>query len=204
VGTWAGLTTAALATTPKQPGPKIDYSDSTEWLNVSPEDLAEIAHFRQENCGKCHYSGSKLGPDLAAVQVRADVARLGEHFKTFGRIPLGTAQTNSLAAFVQRLDPQRASALQNAPDFATSGALVYQSHYCFSCHIINGVGAAVGPPLNGLARRRSRSWVEQHFTNPRELTPDTPMPAFRLTAKDLANLTDYLFSLDEGRGSGSF
>ena len=34
------------------------------------------------------------------------------------------------------------------------GALVYQANHCGTCHLVNGVGMKVGPPLNGLSKRR--------------------------------------------------
>jgi cbb3-type cytochrome oxidase cytochrome c subunit len=55
----------------------------------------------------------------------------------------------------------------------------------------------VGPVLNGLAKRQSRSWVLQHFADPQKLSPGSIMPAYRLSKTDLENLTSYLFALPE-------
>ena len=112
-------------------------------------------------------------------------------------IQLSDAQLNSLAAFLLRLNPKNASALQNAPDFAAQGASVYQANHCDMCHKVNGAGMLAGPPLNGLSKRRSRSWVEQHFADPQKLSPGSSMPPYRLPSKDMENLTSYLFSLPE-------
>ena len=54
-----------------------------------------------------------------------------------------------------------------------------------------------GPPLNGLSKRRSRSWVERHFSDPKKLAPASPMPPYRFSSKDMENLNAYLFSLPE-------
>jgi ubiquinol-cytochrome c reductase cytochrome b subunit len=104
---------------------------------------------------------------------------------------------NSLAAFLLKLNPKNASALQNAPDFATAGALVYEAHRCGECHAVNGVGEDVGPTLNGLSSRRSRSWVIQHFVEPSKLSPGTRMKPYQMSARDMQNLTTYLFALPE-------
>ena len=104
---------------------------------------------------------------------------------------------NSLAAFLLKLNPQNATALETAPDFATGGALVYQANHCGACHLVNSVGMKMGPPLNGLSRRRSRAWVEEHFANPQKLSPGSIMPPYKLAAKDLGNLTSYLLALPE-------
>ena len=94
-------------------------------------------------------------------------------------IMLNDGQLNTLAAFLLKLNPQNAEALQSAPDFAVQGALIYQARQCGSCHVVNGSGMKLGPPLNGLRRRRDRAWVERHFRNPQTLSPGSVMP--RLT-----------------------
>ena len=112
-------------------------------------------------------------------------------------INLSDAQLSSLAAFLIKLTPENATALHDAPDFAVMGALVYQQNHCNSCHKVNGVGQTVGPPLNGLSKRRSRSWVEDHFLDPAKLSPGSFMPPYKLSRKDLDNLTSYLFALPD-------
>jgi ubiquinol-cytochrome c reductase cytochrome b subunit len=59
------------------------------------------------------------------------------------------------------------------------------------------MGMSVGPALNGLSKRRSRSWVEQHFADPAKLSPGSMMPPYRLSPKDMDSLTTYLFALPE-------
>ena len=112
-------------------------------------------------------------------------------------IQLSDSQLNALAAFLLKLNERNASALDNAPDFAAEGALVYQSLHCGTCHLVNGVGMKVGPPLNGISKRETRSWIEDHFENPQKLSPGSVMPAYKLPRKDLENLTSYLMALPE-------
>jgi ubiquinol-cytochrome c reductase cytochrome b subunit len=207
---WAALTATAVATTPKPAaGTQIDFSAPTDWMQLSPEEMAGVAYFRQENCVSCHAIGGKgehVGPDLTATSIHKDAAWMIQHFKrpaamrpgsSMPPIQLGDAQLNSLAAFLLKLNANNATALDNSPDFATAGALVYQMNHCGTCHMVNGVGMKVGPPLNGLSRRQTRSWVEDHFANPQKLSPGSIMPAYKLAPKDLDNLTTYLFALPE-------
>ena len=112
-------------------------------------------------------------------------------------IQLSDAQLNALAAFLLKLNPNNASALQDAPEFAAEGARIFQMNQCSACHLVNGVGMRVGPPLNGLSKRQSRSWVEEHFRNPQKFSPGSPMPPYNFPPRDLDNLTTYLFSLPE-------
>jgi cytochrome c peroxidase len=82
---WVGLTATAVATTPKpQPAAEIDYSAPTDWMQLSPEEMAGVAYFRQENCESCHAVGdstSKLGPDLTQASIHKDAAWMIQHFK---------------------------------------------------------------------------------------------------------------------------
>ena len=113
------------------------------------------------------------------------------------RIQLSDAQLNALAAFLLKLNPDNATALRHAPDFAVQGALVYQRSSCGDCHKLNGGGMEVGPSLNGLAKRRSRSWVEEHFSDPPKYSPGSFMPAYHFSRKDLDNITSYLFATQD-------
>jgi ubiquinol-cytochrome c reductase cytochrome b subunit len=207
---WTGLTALAVATKPPAtPAAEIDYSGPTDWMGLSPEELAGIAYFRQENCASCHATGeggAQIGPDLTRVSIHRDAAWMIQHFKQPGAmrpgtsmpaIQLGDAQLNALAAFLLKLNPKNASALENAPDFAVRGAVIYQANDCGSCHQVNGAGTNFGPALNGLSKRRSLSWVEQHFADPPKLSPGSTMPPYKLSAKDMDRLTTYLFSLPE-------
>jgi len=208
--TWTGLTVAAVRSTPPpSEDAEVDYSAPTDWMQLSPEELAGVGYFREENCISCHAvggHGNKIGPDLTATSIHRDAAWMIQHFKrpsamrpgtSMPPIQLSDAQLNSLAAFLLKLNASNATALDNAPDFAVQGALVYQAGHCAACHLVNGVGMKIGPPLNGLSKRESRSWVEEHFANPQKLSPGSFMPPYKLAPKDLENLTSYLFALPE-------
>ena len=205
---WTGLTAAAVATTPPAAREvQVDYSAPTDWMQLSPEEMAGVAYFREENCISCHAIGDRgghVGPDLTRITIHKDAAWMIQHFKRpaamrpgsmMPPIQLSDTQLNSLAAFLLKLNPDNATALDNAPEVAAAGALVYQANHCSACHMVNGVGMKVGPPLNGLAKRQTRSWVEDHFADPQKLSPGSMMPPYRLSQKDLDALTSYLFSL---------
>jgi ubiquinol-cytochrome c reductase cytochrome b subunit len=206
---WTGLTAVAVASTPREDTAKIDYSGPTDWLQLSPEEMTGVAYFRQERCATCHATGdgaSKAGPDLTQISAHKDAGWMIEHFRHPDAMRPGSSmpptqlnddQLNSLAAFLLKLNPKNGSALQNAPDFAAAGALVYETHRCSECHSVNGVGEDVGPALNGLSTRRSRSWVVHHFADPNKLSPGTRMKPYQFSPRDMENLTAYLFSLPE-------
>jgi ubiquinol-cytochrome c reductase cytochrome b subunit len=207
---WSGLTIAAVRGTPKSDGAVlVDYSAPTDWMQLSPEEMAGVAYFRQENCVSCHViggHGGKVGPDLTNGSIHKDAAWMIQHFKRPSAMRPGSAmppiqlsdrQLNSLAAFLLKLNANNATALENAPEFATQGALVYQANRCGACHLVNGVGMKIGPTLNGLSKRQTRSYVEEHFLDPQKMSPGSIMPPYKLAPKDLENLTTYLFALPE-------
>jgi ubiquinol-cytochrome c reductase cytochrome b subunit len=207
---WTGLTAAAILTTPAgSSGASVDYSVPTDWIGLTAEEMAGVSYFRQENCSSCHTLGEgnpKAGPDLTRVSQHRNAAWMLDHFRqpavlrpgtSMPPVPLSTAQLNSLAAFLLKLNPRNAGALRQAPDFAVQGASVYQDQHCGTCHSVNGAGGKLGPPMNGLAKRRSRSWVEQHFADPRKFEPQSMMPPYKLPPSDMRNLTAYLYGLPE-------
>jgi ubiquinol-cytochrome c reductase cytochrome b subunit len=213
---WTGLTVAAIVTTPKPDTAAIDYGAPTDWMGLSPQELAGIGYFRRENCASCHALDGKAaapagvsakpGPDLANLPIKKSAAWMIAHFKrpavmvpgsSMPAIQLSDAQLNTLAAFLLKLTPGNAEALANAPDFAVQAALLYQAKNCGACHEVNGVGMKMGPPLNGLARRRTKAWVAQHFANPAALSPGSFMPPYQFSPREMDNLIAYLFTLPD-------
>jgi ubiquinol-cytochrome c reductase cytochrome b subunit len=168
--------------------------------------MAGIGYFRQENCASCHAMGdgsAKIGPDLA-LGVRKSAAWMIQHFKrpaamvpgsAMPSIQLSDAQLNTLAAFLLKLNPRNAEALQSAPAFAVEGAVIYQNSQCGSCHMVNGVGVKLGPSLNGLRQRRTQHWVEDHFRNPQAVSPGSIMPPYRFSPSAMERIVAYLFVL---------
>jgi ubiquinol-cytochrome c reductase cytochrome b subunit len=201
---WTGLTAAAIATTPKSTE-VADESGPQTWQQLSAEELAGIGYFRREACNTCHPPGaSGVGPDLTKTEIKRNAAWMIEHFKrpkemvpgsSMPAIQLSDAQLNALAAFLLKLNAKNREALLSAPAFAVEGAMVYQANRCGSCHQLNGTGMKLGPPLNGLAARRSREWVEEHFRDPQKVSPGSTMPAYRFNARDMERITSWLMSV---------
>jgi len=110
-------------------------------------------------------------------------------------IHLNDEQLSALAAFLGKLSPTNAEALESAPDNVVQGAVVYQINQCGNCHTANGEGMKVGPALNGLARRRTPEWIEGQIRRPQSHFPESMMPPADLTPRDMERLVAYLLSL---------
>ena len=202
---WTGLTVKAVVDSPKPLELNTELLDAPQqpWQEMSPEEVAGIGYYRKENCAACHSPG-KMGPDLSRPVIRKTAAWMIDHFKrpqevvpgsAMPTIQLNDSQLNTLAAFLLRLTPQNSSVIETTPAFAVDGAIVYQKQQCGSCHLVNGAGQKVGPGLNGVALRRSKVWIQQHFLNPEKMSPDTSMPPYKFKPKDMEAITSYLLAL---------
>jgi mono/diheme cytochrome c family protein len=204
---WGGLTVGAIETTPPQTeASSIDFAGPIEWMQLTAPEMAGIQYFKQANCANCHNVNGgvpKAGPNLADTGRRHDQAWLLAHFKqpsttSPGTVNLTDAQLNDLAALMLKLTPDNATVVDTAPEFATSGAILYEDKHCGACHQLNGAGGkGPGPVLNGIAKRKTEGWVAEHFQNPQKMSPRTPMPPYPFSATDMQNEVSYLFTLPD-------
>jgi ubiquinol-cytochrome c reductase cytochrome b subunit len=164
-------------------------------------ELAGAGHFRSEACGGCHIGDKSVGPNLFTTRKNRTVEWLINHFRSpkagsaMPAVQLRPGEMTALASFVMKLTPETSKALETAPAYATEGAIIYQKNQCGACHQINGLGTKLGPVLNGLAQRRSRQWIEEHFVNPQKLSPGTTMPPYRFSSKEMDRITSYLLAI---------
>lgn len=218
---WTGLTTAAVVTTPPNQESADDTTTSATadaastpaatglaaWQQLTPPEVAGLALFKQQGCMGCHLgSGQKgIGPDLTKMpQEHRTVAWMVPHFKNPSQVVPGSAMPpislpstdlNSLSLFVLKLTPDNEAALLAAPTFVTDGATVYQRSHCDACHQIHGVGAKLGPALDGVGSRHDRAWLEKHFADPQSVSPKSIMPAYKFTPAELDSICKYLLQL---------
>lgn len=202
---WAGLTAAAVAGTPRVSEGAAEAKEPEPWQHLSPVELAGIGYFRQESCGTCHPDGKSNGttPDLTKG-VRKTGAQLIEHFRNPARVvpgsqmpavELSTSQLNTLAAFVLKLNPANAVAIQDAPRFGVEGAMLYQKNQCGACHQVRGVGMKMAPSLDGVGDRRNKQWLIDHFGDPAKLSPGSTMPPYKFNAREMETMTSYLLAI---------
>jgi ubiquinol-cytochrome c reductase cytochrome b subunit len=197
---WAALTATAVATTPKQIEDE-NIDDPQAWQLIPAAQLAGVGAFRAGHCASCHVLGhSAAGPDLTKAVSTKPSDWLMDHFRKptpdASESDLPTAQLRALVQLVTKRDDNGIEAWKTAPAGPVMGAVLYQANECSGCHMLNGEGAKVGPPINGLRTRHDRAWVLGHFSDPDKFTPGSGMPPFdNLSDPDLATLTDYVLSI---------
>jgi quinol-cytochrome oxidoreductase complex cytochrome b subunit len=206
---WSALTYAAIRGEPARSSAANLLSQPVvpESTTLSAEETAGIGYFREEHCESCHNlidGEPKPGPTLAHEGPRRSAEWMIHHFQNPGQmipgsnmppIHLGLPELNALSAFLLRLTPENARKLVDAPPEMVEGAQVYVANLCASCHKVNGLGGESGPPLNGLAARRSPEWIEKHFEAPQKLTPGSIMPPYHFPPAQRDVLTRYLLAL---------
>ena len=207
---WTALTVGAIITTPEPQETARSNGDVIEWTQLSPIELAGQACYRREKCANCHNlveGDPKMGPTLATVSERKSADWMISHFKNPSAVVPGSpmpalqisdAELNCLSAFLLRVTPENAAALEAAPNFATRGAMIYQMNMCGTCHTVNGFGQTIGPPLNGVGERRTKQWLIDHFRDPRSLVPDSTMPPYDFFPEELEAIVGYLLALPAG------
>ena len=192
---FATLTWAAMkATPPPQTKLVVDYAEPTPWLGLSADEVASVGYWRQGDCAKCHGPGA---PRPLTKPSQREKEWLVEHFRKAGTVGhLKEFQLNALANEAREMEADVRASMQTTPDLAVQGATVFHVKRCSACHVINSTGNNVGPPLNGLSRRRRADWVAALIRNPQKQTPGSQMPATKLTHEEMDALVAYLFALE--------
>ncbi len=204
---WAGLTIGAIVSTPEQGASESSLAAAESWPQLTPVELAGAACYRREKCATCHNlveGEPKMGPTLATVGQKRSADWMIDHFRNPSAVVPGSpmpafqlspALLNCLSAFLLKVTPENALALDKVPEFAMQGAMLYQMNMCGNCHIINGVGGKAGPLLNGVGQRRTNEWLAGHFRNPQMFSPDSLMPPYDFSPDEMEAIVQYLMSL---------
>jgi cbb3-type cytochrome oxidase cytochrome c subunit len=207
---WGALTAAAIMSTPPNPSgraPGFDSADLRDWQKLTPEELSGLTFFRSENCVACHAGSGKksTGPDLTQMpENHRNVAWMVKHFKEPGEVVPGSSmppvnlrdsELNALSLFVLKLTPENEEELLLAPADAVTGANIYRENHCSACHQLQGSGMKIGPSLDGVGDRRNRQWLEAHFKDPKSLSPNSKMPAYKFTPAQMDAICQYLLQM---------
>jgi len=70
------------------------------------------------------------------------------------------------------------------------------SDHCIQCHAIHGSGGTTGPDLTNVGERLQLDYMRAWIRNPKRFKPDTVMPAFEGTERELDAVIEYLLSIE--------
>lgn len=130
-------------------------------------------------------------PTSTALAVLAALTALTTGFLG-GRMVFGAGRG---AGFAPLPAPSAAPAVPGAsPQLVATGAKLFQTLPCLSCHRMQGKGGISGPDLTHEATRHSAmDWHIRHLKDPHEMNSDSGMPPFdSLTDPQLKALAAYL------------
>ncbi|HXX57592.1 MAG TPA: cytochrome c [Thermodesulfovibrionales bacterium] len=83
------------------------------------------------------------------------------------------------------------TAVTGTPD----GSILFTRERCINCHTFKGKGAAVGPDLTDVTKRRSDEWIRDQIRTPRSHSPNPGMPPHeKLSKRQIKALIKYLKS----------
>ncbi len=77
------------------------------------------------------------------------------------------------------------------------GRRVFREQQCFKCHMVDGVGAEIGPDLTIVGLRIHESFLRDWLEDPKAFKPLSIMPPVKTTPEKFEALVAYLLSLDE-------
>ena len=208
---WGGLTMAALMDSPPEEqniataGTGAMDEPGTSWAALTPPQLMGLAAYREQNCAECHNFATgdpKSGPSLAGLELTHDAAWRAGHYRAPGQETAEPAEDALDEATVTRLNDlvgaltlENAGAIEETPAYALTAASLYEGNACGACHMTNGVGQQLGPPLNGVTQRRETDWLIGHFKDPQAFAPGTMMPAYSFSDQEMQAMIDWMTAL---------
>ena len=150
------------------------------------------------NCNRCHEYRSPTefnGPQWSIITT---------HMRVIGGIPADESRAVFEYLKAQHhppyVAPTKPSPVSSAADPAQGRALV-QKLGCIGCHVVEGQGGTMGPPLDGVSDRRAEAFVLQQLRDPKANDPSSLMPNLGLAPTEVEAIWTYLQSLDGTEGS---
>lgn len=147
-----------------------------------------------DNCNRCHEYRSPTefnGPQWSIITT---------HMRVVGGIPADESRAVFEYLKAQHHPPYvAASAPAVAPSSAGAdvGKALIRQRGCIGCHVTEGKGGTMGPPLDGVAERRSEAFVLQQIRDPKANDPASLMPALGLSDAEASAIWAYLQTLDD-------
>ncbi len=167
-------------------------------LAIAEEDQIDGARVYAETCNRCHNFRSPVEFDDAQWAV------VTTHMRIIGGLPgdevravLEYLRANNNPPRRPRATLTRVKPSPPGDPVARGRALVLQKG-CIGCHVVEGLGGTMGPKLDGIAQRRSESFVLRQLQNPQGNKPGSLMPNRALAPEEIEAIWAYLRGTGEG------
>ncbi len=159
-----------------------------------PPDIHKSYNTFKTKCGECHTLDTSLKPSLSSAQWTAVVKQM----QAMASSHLNDKEAQSVLEFLNYDETHRKAALKSQASSASGSITVGQAFYsaqgCDTCHSIAGKGGDMGPALNGVGAKLSRTQIAQIVKDGKA---NTTMPALPpgTTDQQINELLDFLASL---------
>jgi cytochrome c2 len=171
---------------------------------------------RRSQCDGCHQIGESArsgrpGPDLAGIAWRTNPGWLFRWIKNprdyagDARMPRYQLEDRYVDALVGYLMSFREAVPFDTSGFpagdAERGKNLVRLSFCISCHAIDGRGGKDAIDLGRVGNKLTRAWLLRLISETHRAAPASPMPQYRFTAAQTADVAAYL---REGLADPSF
>ena len=161
-------------------------------------------------CFGCHKVAGHEGwrseaPDLAGLSQKTNPAWLAAWIHSprslrpatwMPDFTLSAAEIDSVVAFLwsrpPRVDLDAGPTGVVASGDAERGKRLFSISRCISCHTVEGRGNGSAPELSGVGSKVTRRWLVAFLADPQRFYPDTRMPRYHFSARDVADLADFM------------
>lgn len=169
---------------------------------------------RKYSCLKCHtinQTGGTIAPDLSIVGSQLQQQWVERYFKLpyslrpimEERMPnlfISEDEIETLTNYFNTVLVDDSVFIGNDWDNSIAAiergqGLFREKYGCQSCHIIDGKGGYVGPPLDNTGNRLQAGWIYHWLMNPQKYKPETLEPRAGMSEAEAKDLTAYLMSL---------
>jgi cbb3-type cytochrome oxidase cytochrome c subunit len=169
-------------------------------FRTHPPGIIETHPVDEYGCTICHGGqGYALTVDEAhGLTEHWDEPKLGKEIESLYRLTDRNVLMQMNCNVCHRYDEFTPGA-----DYINIGKRIVKEKNCRACHHINGRGGIIGPDLSTAGEKQADqvdyarlvgryslfNWHLLHYRDPRMITPETVMPSFGLSAKEIAALT---------------
>lgn len=135
--------------------------------------------FDRFGCTSCH---AGEGPATAEAQAHGTAKDAGPPLLPAAYVEAGCGRCHSTVS------------VPDAP-LLSRGRAVMERYGCFACHGVRGREAyrSEAPPLATEPVKTGAEWLRRWLTKPRDVDPNATMPNFQLSAREIEELSHYLF-----------
>jgi cytochrome c2 len=142
----------------------------------TPHTPGQFDHF---GCTSCH---GGQGPATTMGQAHGTAKEAGPPMLPIAYLEAGCGRCHT------------AVAVSEAP-LLTEGRATMERYGCFACHSVKGREAfrSPAPPLASEPVKTGAAWLRRWLAKPRDVDPNSTMPNFQLSAREIEELSNYIF-----------